>query len=417
MPVSLRLTWQSQVYDWSGGVMASERLAVAASVLVWARTTAGLTVETAAKRLAVSVGTLTKWESGDLKPTITQLRNAAAAYHRPLSALLLPQPPEESQPIADFRRLDLDHDRTWSAALRTSIREIESQRRSLLEVHAASFEAEPSNMDFVGADPGTEASQVAERIRVFLSFDEVPTTTWARPYDAFNVAVSAIESRGVLVVQVGGVPLDEMRGFSIAQWPAPVVALNGADWPRPRLFTLLHEMAHLVFRSSGLCDLHEAVGESQQQNDVLEHRCNAVAAAVLMPEESFLAFAAAVVQRDPTWALSSLQQLGSRFGASSEAALLRLISLGQADWRLYATRKTELDLAYAEARRARKSKQRERQGGPDHYTVKVGRLGRSYVRSVLEAFDADNISARDVTAFLNVRYDQLPKIREAVGSG
>lgn len=397
--------------------MASERLPVAPSVLVWARTTAGLTAETAAKRLAVSAETLTKWESGDLHPTVTQLRNAAAAYHRPLSALLLPEPPDEPTPIADFRRLDLDDDRPWSAALRTAIRQIEGQRQALLEVHAASPEMEPPTTDFVAADPGTEASKVGKRIRAFLSFDALPTATWARPYEAFNAAVSAIENRGVLVVQVGGVPLAEMRGFSIAQWPTPVIALNGGDWPRPRLFTLLHEMAHLAFRSSGLCDLHETAGPAHKQNDVLEHQCNAVAAAVLMPYEAFLTFASALAQRDPEWSLPGLQQLGARFGASSEAALLRLIALGRAEWRLYEIRKPELDHAYAEARQTQKAKQRERDGGPDHYTVKVGRLGRAYVRSVLEAFDADNISARDVTAFLNVRYDQLPKIREAAGSG
>jgi Zn-dependent peptidase ImmA (M78 family)/DNA-binding XRE family transcriptional regulator len=397
--------------------MASERLTVAPAVLIWARTTGGLTLEAAAKRIAVSEATLAKWESGDLKPTINQLRNAASAYHRPLSALLLPEPPEESPPIADFRRFDLEDDRPWSAALRTAVRQIESQRQALLEVHAASSETETLTTEFVAADPGTEAPKVAERIRIFLSFDDVPTRTWGRPYDAFNAAVSAIESRGVLVVQVGGVPISEMRGFSIAQWPTPVIALNGGDWPRPRLFTLLHEMAHLTFRSSGLCDLHETVGPAHRQNDVLEHRCNAVAAAVLMPDEPFMSYASVVAQRDPEWSLDGLQQVGGRFGASSEAALLRLIALGRADWRLYALRKPELDRAYAEARQAQQAKQRERDGGPDHYTVKVGRLGRAYVRSVLEAFDADNISARDVTAFLNVRYDQLPKIREAAGVG
>lgn len=208
-----------------------------------------------------------------------------------------------------------------------------------------------------------------------------------------------------------------MRGFSIAEWPVPVIALNGGDWPRPRLFTLLHEMAHLAYRSSGLCDLHETTGPVHRQSDALEHRCNSVAAAVLMPEQPFLQAATSIGQRDPSWPLEALQHLGGRFGASSEAALLRLIAVGRADWSLYSLRKPELDSAYAEARQVQKAKQREREGGPDHYTVKVGRLGRSYVRTVLEAFDADNISARDVTAFLDVRFDQLPKLRAAAGAG
>ena len=397
--------------------MARERLTVAPDVLTWARTTAGLSTEAAAKKLAVSEATLIKWESGDLRPTATQVRNAAAAYHRPFSALLLPEPPEEVASLADFRRLPKGDDQDWSTALRTSIRQIEGQRQALLEVHAASSESDLPPSEFVSAEPGTEAAKIANRIRAFLSFNSVPASTWTRPYDAFNAAVGAIESRGVLVVQVGGVPLSEMRGFSIAEWPVPVIALNGADWPRPRLFTLLHEVAHLAYRSSGLCDLHETAGQVHRQDDQVEHRCNSVAAAVLMPVEPFLEAASTIGQRDPSWSLFGLQQLGGQFGASSEAALLRLIALGRADWSLYSVRTPELDSAYAEARQAQKAKQRERDGGPDHYTVKVGRLGRSYVRTVLDAFDADNISARDVTAFLDVRFDQLPKLRAAAGAG
>jgi len=397
--------------------MVRERLTVAPDVLAWARTTAGLSTEAAAKKLAVSEVTLGKWESGDLKPTATQVRKAAAAYHRPFSALLLPEPPEEVAPLADFRRLPTGDDKHWSPALRTAIRQIEAQREALLEVQAASPESDEPSSEFVTADPGNEAAKVAERIRVFLSFDSVAAATWTRPYDALNAAVGAVESRGVLVVQVGGVPISEMRGFSIADWPVPVIALNGGDWPRPRLFTLLHEMAHLAYRSSGLCDLHETAGPTHRQSDALEHRCNSVAAAVLMPEQPFLRAATTIGQRDPSWPVEALQSLAGRFGASSEAALLRLIALGRADWSLYSLRKPELDSAYAEARQVQKAKQRERDGGPDHYTVKVGRLGRSYVRTVLEAFDADNISARDVTAFLDVRFDQLPKLRAAAGAG
>lgn len=141
---------------------------------------------------------------GGLKPTATQVRNAAAVYHRPFSALLLPEPPEEVAPLADFRRLPTGDDKYWSPALRTAIRQIEGQRQALLEVQAVSPESDEPISEFVTADLGNETAAVAERIRVFLAFDSVAAATWTRPYDAFNAAVGAVESQGVLVVQVGG---------------------------------------------------------------------------------------------------------------------------------------------------------------------------------------------------------------------
>lgn len=398
--------------------MAALRLAVSPSVLAWARTSAGYEPQVAAKRLGVSPATLAKWESGDLDPTVTQLRNASSVYHRPLSALLLPHPPKvEESPVADFRRLGVHGDASWSPPLRTAIRRAQAQRRALLEVLAATSEPQALRVSALADLPTTlDAPDTAEILRAWLDLDAVPGATWQKPNEALNAALGAVESLGVLVVQVGRIPLTEMRGFSIAQWPIPIIALNGSDWPRPRLFTLLHEVAHLALRTSGLCDLHEAGRGSTDSSDVLEHRCNEIAAAVLMPEGRFFEAALVLAEGDASWSLDSLAGLGAQFGASSEAVLLRLVSVGLVDWTLYHLRKPQLDDTYAVARREEKARQQEKGGGPSFYVVKVRDLGRTYVRSVLEAFDAETISSRDVVDYLDVRFDQLAQLRQAAGA-
>ena len=108
-----------------------------------------------------------------------------------------------------------------------------------------------------------------------------------------------------------------MRGFSIAEWPFPVIAVNGSDFYRPRLFTLLHELAHLGLRDGGLCDLHESTSRFRDANDEIERFCNQVAAAVLMPEAELLAdpnFAGA--NQNYRWSLEELEALSHPFGAS-----------------------------------------------------------------------------------------------------
>jgi Zn-dependent peptidase ImmA (M78 family) len=119
-----------------------------------------------------------------------------------------------------------------------------------------------------------------------------------------------------------------MRGFSISEWPYPVTVINGADWPRPKLFTLLHELCHLALNSSGLCDLHESHTAKPRDEDRLEQYCNEVAAATLMPRPKILNDPD--VQRfgpNHDWSLDELRKLSERHGASSEAVLLRLIHL------------------------------------------------------------------------------------------
>jgi len=137
-----------------------------------------------------------------------------------------------------------------------------------------------------------------------------------------------------------------MRGFSVGEWPYPVIALNGGDFPRGRSFTLLHELVHLSIRAGGLCDLHEAA-DGNPPGDELEHYCNQVAAAVLMPMDSLLADQR--VGRAPSshdWTLAELSVIAGRFQVSSEALLLRLITLGKADWSTYNRRRPEFQSEY-----------------------------------------------------------------------
>src|SRR5271165_3374648 len=74
------------------------------SVLVWARESAGLSVELAAKKAGVNADRLSAWESGHQRPSFAQLRKLATAYKRPLAIFYLAEPPLRFHPMHDFRR-------------------------------------------------------------------------------------------------------------------------------------------------------------------------------------------------------------------------------------------------------------------------------------------------------------------------
>ena len=74
--------------------------AINPAVLVWARETAGLSIEEAAHKIGLTSGTrgtadekLTAMENGERAPSQAQLTKMAAAYHRPLLALYMAEPP------------------------------------------------------------------------------------------------------------------------------------------------------------------------------------------------------------------------------------------------------------------------------------------------------------------------------------
>ena len=87
--------------------------------------------------------------------------------------------------------------------------------------------------------------------------------------------------------------------------------------PHGGIFTLLHELTHIMLKEGGICDFHDA--------DV-EAYCNRVAGAALFPQESLLRSPTVRNHRgnDPNWSDAELRDLSRRFGGSREAALVRL---------------------------------------------------------------------------------------------
>jgi len=239
---------------------------------------------------------------------------------------------------------------------------------------------------------------------------------WNNANKALNNAIDAVEQLGILVVHTQDVLPSEMRGLSIADWPFPVIALNGADLPRPRLFTLLHELCHVGLSAGGLCDLHEArAHRHRSDNDEREHACNQFAAAVLMPEGLLLAQSVVrSADQNKAWTPEELRDLGGVFGASSEATLLRLISVGKATWDTYWAVKPQLDELYEQFRKEQKARQKETSGGPSYYTIKARDLGHGYVSTVLNAYESRVISSLDVADYLDVRFDQVDRLSKVV---
>jgi Zn-dependent peptidase ImmA (M78 family) len=221
-----------------------------------------------------------------------------------------------------------------------------------------------------------------------------------------RLLVAGAERLGVVVIQTQRVDLAAMRGFSLADGPCPIIALNGSDAPRGKTFTLLHELAHVGFRADGLCDLaHDVVSD-------IERLCDRVAAAALMPKQEFLMAASSL--RGGSLIVENVGALGDSFGVSGEAALIRLIELGHASWTDYHRLKPEFEAKYR-AYRERMQHEQQEKSAKIGFSLKVRDLGRSYIRAVLRAHGDDLISSGEVTSLLGTGYGELAKFAQAAG--
>jgi Zn-dependent peptidase ImmA (M78 family)/transcriptional regulator with XRE-family HTH domain len=378
------------------------------AVLKWARESLNLPLTDAAKKIGVKVSKLAEWESesGTSNPTIGQLRKAAGVYKRPLAVFFLSDPPSDFDALRDFRRLPDPTQATPSPKLNLEIRRAQMRRETALEL-AAGIGIGPPRIETISSNL-RDSDHLAAQARGILGISLEEQCSWRDRYEALHGWIAALERAGILVFQTGAVPLDEVRGFSISADMYPVIVVNAKDSPRGRVFTLIHEFAHVLLNLGGLCDLHTTRRGSGREEEI-EVFCNQVAGAFLLPSTEFLSEPILVAKAArATWDQSEVRLLAEKYSVSQEVVLRRLLTLGRISQSFYQQRRQELVEAY------RRETERVQGGFVPYHVLKTRDLGRAFIRLVLEAYHTETINSSDVAEMLGVKLKHLPTIEQDV---
>ncbi len=378
---------------------------VNADVLAWARLKAGLSLEEAAHRAAVAASKLFSWEQATTKPTITQARKLASIYRRPLALFYLSKPPDDFMPMLhDFRRLPGAGEGPTRGNLTFEIRRA-LERRSiaieLLELTGAGATILPEIHVNV-SDPELFAETLRQRLGI--SLDE--QINWRTPYEALNAWKTAVEALGILVFQASRIDITEMRGISIHQNPFPVIVLNSADAPNGRIFTILHELVHILLNESGLCDMREG-GGAHTEDEAKEVFCNRIAGTVLLPTQTLLGDIIVSSNHGPVWTDEAVSTLSHKYSISREVVLRRLLILGRTDNAFY---ERKVNQYYLEFLRNRK----ESDGFAPPYVQVLSQSGTYFANLVLENYHQERITSADVSEYLGIRLKHLQRVEQAL---
>jgi Zn-dependent peptidase ImmA (M78 family)/DNA-binding XRE family transcriptional regulator len=371
-------------------------------LLVWARKASSLDNESAAKKIGVSSEKLDAWETGQTSPTITQLRKLADVYRRAVSFFFLDKRPSAAKRPVDFRKLDLSAFEIMTPELSNAIRAAQAKREAALDIFKE-IEEQPAQFDLTltaDATPENAAKLLSERLGIAFS----ARSKWSDHYEVLRAWRTAAEAMGVMVMQVSGISLDEMRGCSLAMFPLPIVLLNSSDKPPGRVFTLLHELTHLARRESALCDIAEN-RERTQEAQAIEVYCNHVAGAVLVPMERLLADSE-VASAKPTshWKNEKLDSLRRYYWASREVILRRLLTANKTSQSFYKQKRDEFIQDYARLRETPSTN-----FVPFYRKVLLGN-GRLLTGLVVSAYDSQVITGSALSRILGTKLDHLPKI-------
>lgn len=357
-------------------------------VLSWARQRAGLNPAVLARKLHVTEDKIVSWEEGTQLPTFRQAQNYAKTTHVPFGYLFLREPPREELPLPDLRTKGSKYhpERRFSLELVDTIREV--RNRQIWYREYLQNENVTKNPIVGRATRRTPIPKIVTDMRTVLGVPTPPKRgTWE---DYFRDLVARVEDQGILVMRnsmVGSnthrpLSVEEFRGFAIADDLAPVIFINTADSPEARLFSLIHELAHIWLGQSGVSD-----AEPGSTND--EQLCNAIAAEFLVPQAEFTN----LWQPLDNWR-HNLAPLAAHFHVSQWVIARRALTLGYIDHLSYQEYVRKLLESY---------KKQNREGKPPFQKLQVGRVSKRLARAVASEALSGRLLLRDASQLIGIK--------------
>ena len=233
---------------------------------------------------------LNAWKTGEKQPTLKQLEAMSRKTRIPFGYFLLQTPPDEDIALAEYRTVGSKKNQKPSRELI----DILDQMTAIQDWMRDELKREQSDAtSFVGSCSLHDSTdEIAQRIRDDLALK----TNWYREgknaEDNFNRLRNTLVQHGLLIFTGGKVganthrPLDvkEFRAFPLIDTHAPLIFINTTDTANGRLFSLLHETVHVWLGENSLFNNPEW---SDERVSLLEQKCNAVAAELLVPATEF----------------------------------------------------------------------------------------------------------------------------------
>jgi Zn-dependent peptidase ImmA (M78 family) len=398
--------------------------AVNPQILIWARETADLSLEEAARAISLNdargktgAERLAALEAGEEEPSRPLLKRMAEKYRRPLLVFYLGEPPPKGDRGQDFRRLPDEAPAPYNANLDALIRDLNT-RQSLVKSLLEDDEAEP--LRFIGSArmrQGTDA--VADSIISTLRFSLADFRAQRNVSDAFAYLRDRIENSGIFVLLVGNlgshhtaIPVGIFRGFAIADPIAPFVVVNDQDARAAWSFTALHEVAHLWLGTTGIS------GTSDELE--IERFCNEVAGTILLPSYE-LSELPDIHFATFEEALAQVSAFAKERNISRAMVAYKLFLAGSIDRPRWQAFRNQFANDWLEGKEKKQEEQGEgaKAGGPNYYVVRRHRLGPTLISLVSRSISDGALSPTKAARILDVKprnVEPLLSIRQPGGA-
>lgn len=346
---------------------------------------------------------LSNEKDGAVSLTLKQAEKLAKVLRYPFVFLLLDSPVTDIDklPIGDFRSIEGKEIKP-NINLKEQIEYCQNQQDWFSDyVNTCDLDVFKYNGKFSLHD---DPQEVGLKLKEFL---KITYKLSKNANDYLKRLKIILENNGILVSSSkvlkntqNRLSLSDFRGFALYDDNAPLIFINGNDSTSAQIFTLCHELGHIVLGQSGVSDV------VKNNSKKIEKWCNEFAANILMPKND-------VIETFDQYINISqfLQDATKLFHVSTNALLLRIYNLNLID-------KDTFDKEWAKAKALYKDylKSLQESNGKssgNYYKTVNSRLSHRLLQSLISSTSVGKTTFRDAAYLLGLKsvstFDKLVK--------
>jgi Zn-dependent peptidase ImmA (M78 family)/transcriptional regulator with XRE-family HTH domain len=366
-------------------------------MITWARERNRLTIEDLAALMKKEAAEIRKWELGTESPSYTNLEALSYRHLKiPLALFFFPEPPSIEDPVSKFRRLPEYEFKRISTDTMQMMRIAQGYQESLIEfadngTHSPTL---VSNLSHSRAN----VRQLAIKTRELLGLTIKKQMAFRSSEDAFKQWRHSLEETGIFTFKDS---LEDkfISGFCLLHKSFPIIFINNSNSFTRQIFTLIHELGHILFEIHGVTDVDERYIEHMNQKDKeLEIKCNQYAAEVLVPAESFEKDVLTFRAKGP----DSIPKIAEKYSVSKEVILRRLLDRKLVTEDYYDRKAEEWNQEYLRAKITTP--------GGNYYLTKLSYLGSGFAQLAFGIYYQGRLTKTQLANHLNVNSRNLDKL-------
>ena len=377
--------------------MGEKLTGVNPKIIQWARERARYSLESVALKFKKDVSVIEKWESGEDFPTYSQLEKLAEIYKRPLALFFFPEPPLEAEEKQEFRTLPDFEIENLAADTIYALRQAKAMQLSLQEINNGINPSTKKIFQDISVSSRDDLRILAEQIRNYLNVTLEEQLTWNDQETALKKWRSAVEEAGIFIFK-RSFKQREISGFCLIDIEFPIIYLNNSTEKSRQIFTIFHELAHILLQTNGITKSDDRyINSLQGANKSIEIFCNKFAAEFLLPNHVF-----SEIIRETIVNVNDndkiISKISSDYKVSREVVLRKLL-----DNNLISQKEYTLKVREWYSEQVGKSQDKNKQSGGDYYANQATYLGENYLKLVFNKYYQGQYDIERVADYLNIK--------------